>query len=319
MGSKVRLSAEQKKALSVLEPQLRLCLKSGDLNKAKKVTGEIVKLLRPTGHDTRILQAKNWLFEVAMEAGNLTYAKLGFEGIIKKSSGQTRLHLEATALLSICYIREQNLDMARELIIKAVRKINNIKSVERRKQFHSRLLERLEEESILVGLVNQGGKPLEIDQVDAEAVKLVMSKTEDQILIEMGKAVPKQSIEMLNHVRETYQLRIAHTDKKLLPPPLTEDTKVELGKRANTALKRVAWRALCSPESEIYKAWSNGLSVVYDKKYIAGAIVASFNSFSISATMIAASAAALAIKFGAEVFCETFAPKSMMIERVDKS
>ncbi|AKB03722.1 hypothetical protein VAA049_2489 [Vibrio cholerae] len=35
--------------------------------------------------------------------------------------------------------------------------------------------------------------------------------------------------------------------------------------------------------------------------------------------MIAASAAALAIKFGAEVFCETFAPKSMMIERVDKS
>ncbi|TOQ56139.1 hypothetical protein CGG93_24570, partial [Vibrio parahaemolyticus] len=103
-------------------------------------------------------------------------------------------------------------------------------------------------------------------------------------LIEMGKAVPKQSIEMLNHVRETYQLRIAHTDKKLLPPPLTEDTKVELGKRANTALKRVAWRALCSPESEIYKAWSNGLSVVYDKKYIAGAIVASFNSFSISAT-----------------------------------
>ncbi|TOQ56144.1 hypothetical protein CGG93_24565, partial [Vibrio parahaemolyticus] len=70
---------------------------------------------RPTGHDTRILQAKNWLFEVAMEAGNLTYAKLGFEGIIKKSSGQTRLHLEATALLAICYIREQNLDMAREL------------------------------------------------------------------------------------------------------------------------------------------------------------------------------------------------------------
>lgn len=61
MSSKVRLSAEQKKALSVLEPQSRLCPKSGDLNKAKKVTGEIVKLLRPTGHDTRILQAKNWL------------------------------------------------------------------------------------------------------------------------------------------------------------------------------------------------------------------------------------------------------------------
>lgn len=57
---------------------------------------------------------------------------------------------------------------------------------------------------------------------------------------------------------------------------------------------------------------------MYDKKYIAGAIVASFNSVSISAVMIAASAAALAIKFGAEVFCETFAPSSMMIDRKEK-
>lgn len=60
------------------------------------------------------------------------------------------------------------------------------------------------------------------------------------------------------------------------------------------------------------------MSAVYDKKYIAGAIVASFNSLSISAVMIAASAAALAIKFGVEVFCETFSPNSLMMDRKDK-
>jgi len=313
------LTKEQKARIAALEPQLKLCVRSADLAKAKRITIQIQELLRPTGHETMILQAKNWLYETAMESNNLTYAKMGFEGTIQKSSPRTRLNLEATSLLAICYLREQNTEKARELIIKAVENINNIKSDERRKQFHLRLLERLEEESILVGLIDKSGSPLNLEEVDKEAIKLVMSKSENQILIEMGKAIPQKSIDLLSEVRTTYTLRLSAPDRKFLPPPITEDTKEELGKKANSALKRVAWRALCSPESEIYKAWNQGLSVVYDKKYIATAIAASFNSFSISTTMIAASAVALAIKFGAEVFCETFTPNSMMIDRRDKS
>jgi hypothetical protein len=313
------LTKEQKEKLAVLVPQLKLCVKFADLDKAKRIAAQIQELLRPTGHETMVLQAKNWLYETAMEANSLTYAKMGFEGTIQKSSAKTRLNLEATSLLAICYLREQNSEKARELIIKAIDNINNIKSDERRRQFHRRLLEKLEEESILVGLVDKSAAPLELAEVDKEAVRLVMSKSESQILVEMGRAIPQKSIDLLSEVRNTYKLRLPAPDRKFLPPPLTEDTKEELGKRANSALKRVAWRALCNPESDIYKAWTQGLSVVYDKKYIASAIVASFNSFSISATMIAASAAALAIKYGAEVFCETFAPNSMMIDRRDKS
>lgn len=313
------LTQDQTKKLAVLEPRLKLCVKSANLYLAKQITAEIQLLLRPTGHETRLLQAKNWLFETAMEANSITYAKLGFEGVIKKSSEGTRLNLEATSLLAICYLREKNLVKARELITKAVRNIGNIKSDERRKQFHKRLIERLEEESILVGLKDEGGAPLDISQVNQEAIALIMSKNEDQILIEMGKAVPQNSIDLLKDIRETYRLNLPSPDIKFLPPPLTEEGKLELGKRASSALKRVAWRAVCNPDSEVYKAWSQGLSVVYDKKYIAGAIVTSFTSFSISAVMIAASAVALAIKFGVEVFCETFAPSSMMIDKRDKS
>lgn len=319
MQKLLNLSREQRNQLAILEPQLRSCINSADLAKAKRITAQIQELLRPTGHETRLLQAKNWLYEVAMEANSLTFAKMGFEGTIQKSSPNTRINLEATALLAICYLREQNLEKSHDLIIKAIKNINNIKSDEKRKQFHRRLLERLEEESIIVGLIDKELSPLKIEEVDAEAIRLVMSKSENQILIEMGKAIPKKSIDLLSEIRNTYQLRLPNADKKLLPPPLTEETKEELGKRANSALKRVAWRALCNPESDIYKAWTEGLSVVYDKKYIAGAIVASFNSVNISGIMIAASAAALAIKFGAEVFCETFAPKSMMISKADKS
>lgn len=318
MQKNANLTDEQKAKLAVLEPRLRLCVRSADLDKAKIITAEIQQLLRPTGHETRLLQAKNWLYETAMEANNLTFAKMGFEGTIQKSNPTTRLYLEACSLLAICYLRESNFDKARELIIRAVDSINNIKSNERREQFHKRLIERLEEESILVGLVDKSNDPLRLEDVDGMAVKLVMTKSENQIYIEMGKAIPKKSVDILNEVRNAYNNRLPAPDRKMLPPPIVEENKEALGKRANSALKRVAWRSICNPNSEIYKAWSEGLSVVYDKKYIAGAIVASFNSLSISAVMIAASATALAIKFGAEVFCEAFSPNSLMMDRKDK-
>ncbi len=319
MSQPLALTEHQKKSLAQLEPILKQCVSSADFNKAKKITGKIQTLLRPTGHETRLLQAKNWLYETALEANKVPFAKMGFEGTIQKSSPKTRLHLEALSLLAICYLRESNIEKARELIVKSVENINNIKSDEKRKQFHKRLINRLEEESILIGLVNKNRELLDISEVDAESIKLVMSKTEDQILLEMGKAVPKQSIDLLAQVREAYQLRLPAPDRKLLPPPLNEECKQELGTRANTALRRVAWRAVCSPDSDIYKAWSQGLSVVYDKKYIVAAIVGAFNSLNITITMLAASAAALAVKFGAEVFCEIFAPESIMVDRKNKS
>ncbi len=252
-----------------------------------------------------------------MEAGNLSYARMGFEGTIQKCSPSTRLYLEAISLLSICYLRENNIPKARESITKAVASVGNIKSELRRKQFHRRLLGRLEEESILAGLKDLSAKPLDIEEVNKEAINLVMTKSENQILIELGKALPSKTLDLLVEIRSTYQHRLPAPDLKYLPPPLTEESKEELGKRADTALKRVAWRALCNPKSDIYKAWNDGLSVVYDKKYITTAVLAAFGSFSITATMIAASVIALAIKFGAEVFCESYAPNSLMIDRKD--
>jgi hypothetical protein len=256
MQKNANLTDEQKAKLAVLEPRLRLCVRSADLDKAKIITAEIQQLLRPTGHETRLLQAKNWLYETAMEANNLTFAKMGFEGTIQKSNPTTRLYLEASSLLAICYLRESNFSKARELIVRAVDSINNIKSIERREQFHKRLIERLEEESILVGLVDQSSDPLRLEEVDDMAVKLVMTKSENQIYIEMGKAIPKKSVDILTEVRDAYTNRLPAPDRKMLPPPIVEENKEALGKRASSALKRVAWKSICSPNSEIYKAWS---------------------------------------------------------------
>ncbi|RUL73156.1 hypothetical protein [Dyella choica] len=310
------LTEEQKVRLAVLEPRLRACVRTADLRLAKEVAAEIQLLLRPSGHETRLLKAKNWLYETALEANSLEFAKMGFLGTIKKSSTKTRLHLEAVALLAVCHLREGNLEGARPLIENAIRYINNIKSDARRRQFHKRLLGRLEEEGILAGLIDKTKPPLSIDKVSEETLRLVRIETAEEILTELAKSLPPKSLNLLGEIRDVYVLGLPAPERKFLPPPVVEE-KEELGKRASMALKRVAWRALCSPNSEIYKAWSDGLSVVYDKKYITAAIVTAFQSISICITMLAASAAALAIKLGAQTFCEIFAPASVMIDAAE--
>ena len=80
-----------------------------------------------------------------MEGGQLEFAISGFEGVRKLMSDDTRTHLEATALLGICYLRKGNIDLAKKHLQETVRKINNIQSDKRRRQFHKRLLARIEE------------------------------------------------------------------------------------------------------------------------------------------------------------------------------
>jgi hypothetical protein len=311
------LTDGQKIRLAELEPRLRECVSRADFGKAKEIVHEVQTLLRSSGHEIRLLQAKNWLYETALEANQLDFAKSGFIGTIAKTSSKTRLHLEATALLAVCYLKEGDLDSAKPQIAKAVDSVGNIKSTSRRMQFHKRLLARFEEEALLAGMRDKTAKPLKLDEVDSEAIRLVSTATEDAIYDELGKAVPARAKFLLEEIYQNYVLRLPAPERKLLPPPIYEKETKELGKKALVALKRVAWRSLCSKDSEIYKAWNDGLSVVYDKKYIASSIVACFNSVNITVVMLAASAAALAIKFGAETFCELYAPRSLMIDRRD--
>ena len=78
------LTDNQKRRLKLLEPALRQAVKLGKYERAQLLTHEIQDVLRPTGHETRLMQAKNWLFEAALESGNLEFAISGFQGVRKK-------------------------------------------------------------------------------------------------------------------------------------------------------------------------------------------------------------------------------------------
>jgi len=314
-----RLTSVQKRRLGVLEPALRNSVRMGDYRSAKQITLDIQELLRPTGHETRLMQAKNWLFEAALEAGQLQIAKQGFEGVRKKTSKRTRVNLEATALLAICFLRERNLKAAEPLIAEVLQNDSVIRSDRRRRQFRVRTHQRFIEEGLLAGLRGCGTERLEANEIQDEAGRLVQQSTEDQLFASLGRSVPPQVKDFLLNVDRLSRAQFPVVHVKYLPrtEDLIENRKI--GEALFSSIRRVLWRSICDPESDIYKAWYNeGMAVVLNRKYIASAVVVTLGGLDIGVVAIGASVTALIIKFGIEVFCDVYKPSGVMISRSEK-
>lgn len=306
------LTELQKSQLRKLEPKLKECVKTGDIKRAKSIAAKIQALIKPTGHTTRWMQNTNWLCECALESGDIAFAMQRLEGVRAITNENTRTHLEATAILAFCYIRDNKIDEAKVLVKDVLDRINNISSAKRRRQFHKRFLNRIEEECILSGMAEDISVSFDTDRIQEEAIKL-QHFDKNGLVIFLGNALPSRSISLLEGVREFAIKQLPPADRKFLPTPKQARHPIKLGKRAYAALKRVTWRAVCDPNDEIYKAWSDGLSIVYDKNWITFAIIAACKSWNITTTMVVISLVALAFKMGAKTFCETFAPESIMI------
>jgi len=81
-------------------------------------------------------------------------------------------------------------------------------------------------------------------------------------------------------------------------------------------LKRVIWKALCDPESDVYKLWfTAGMKVVFDKKYLTTAIVTALSGYRVGIYGIVLYSSALILKVGLEVYCDVCKPTSIMSSR----
>ncbi|GAB3670988.1 hypothetical protein GCM10028792_02640 [Salinisphaera aquimarina] len=203
----------------------------------------------------------------------------------------------------------------------ALDRVKNIKSDAKRRQFHSRFINRLEEECVLAGLHSDSPIQLPVEEAQQLAIEFVTNnKSEGELLIELGRSLPKESLHLAQEVREVFNRRLPAPDRKALPPPISEDSAEELGTRSKSALKRVVWRALCDPDSELYKEWTQGVKAFYDKKVIMSALAASCVAASLAPSAVVLGAlVALALRFGAALFCEKFQPSSLMIEKSDRN
>lgn len=315
MPAPPRLTPLQRQRLRLLEPALREAARCGDYEGAKRHAADIQVLLRPTGHENRLMQAKNWLFEAAMGAGNLQLAESGFTGIRQKTSKGSRLHLEATALLAICYLRQRKLTQAEPLIAEVLTS-HNIKSETGRRRFLRHIVGRFEEEGLLGALRHVGVESLDADEIHELAASLVRTKSEDEMFSEMGSALPPEAVAFLLSVDTVAKRGLPAADIRYLPGEKAIVERAELGQTAFRSFKRVLWRSLCDPNSEIYKAWfSQGLACFLSRKYFAIAVSAMLLDLGIGIKAIAVSVTALIIKFGLEVYCDRFKPDFVMDAR----
>ncbi len=271
--------------------------------------------MRPTGHETRLMQAKNWYFEAEMEAGNYQIATSGFTGIRARVSKRTRIYLEATSLLAICHLRQKNLDEAEPLIHEALNS-KAISGEKRRKQFINKLTERFEEEGALAALIDSNDEELNVEKIQNEAGILIQSKTQEELEKAVGESIPPATVDFILKIHELSKKQLPEHELKYLPSPRYRKKKIDLGKKIIKAFNRVLWKSICDPNSDVRKAWVNGgLMAVLDRKYITTAIVASLSGMRIGIYALAVTMTALIFRIGLDTFCDLTEPTPIMDER----
>ncbi|WP_036158719.1 hypothetical protein [Maribacter forsetii] len=308
-----KLTDKQKDRLRILEPKLKIAIADRDFETAKRLVVDLQTVLRKTGHLTRLLQSKNRLYELALELDELEFAIRGLEGNRKLVSDRTRLYLEATALLAICYLRKEEIEKAKPLIKEVLHNDSVIKSERTRSKFRKEIIDRFNEETALYSLKNKEEEQFTEEELEKEIVKLVTRKTESEIYLSLGRSVPQHTKYLLFQVHEFSTKQLPSAERLALPSPEEKIKDKEVGKTVFQSVKRVLYNSLCDPKSEIYQVWfKNGMGMVLSKNYIRSAVIACLASLGIGIKMISATIIALIMKFGLEVYCEKYKPADLM-------
>lgn len=308
-----KLTEQQNFRLKNLEAKMKKAVGKGDLAVAKSLAYDIQSLLRPIGYETRLMQVKNWLYETGIEAGDYIFAIDGLKAVQLKTDSKTRVHLEATALLAIAYIRNNDIGNAQPEIRKVLTNDKVIKSDKKRSEFRKSIIERFNEEVSLFALKGSGEDFLNIDEIQADARNMAEFTDESHIYKFIGTAYPPTAIHSLFQI-DNFSKKLLPTSERLkLPSPQANIEPMEVGKTLFQSIKRTLYRSLCDPESDIYKAWfTNGIQMVLSKKYISTAVIGILTSLGIGIKLIATSVIALVIKFGIEVYCTHNKPTGIM-------
>jgi hypothetical protein len=259
-----------------------------------------------------------WYFETLLDTNQTANAEAGFYGIRNKANKQTRLYLEASFFLAICYLRQKRIREAKPLLRGVLAGLNKEQTAPTRQFLQKRIIERIEEESILVELIGTGCGELKEKQIQDLTVELV-KLTEDEVLDLLGRNIPYEAFKLLQDMRADAILQLSVPDRKLLPAPGFATGERAVGKRAFAVLKRIGWKTLCDSKSPLYVLWAKNVKEVYSTSYFSAAIVQAFNNWRIGIPFLAAGVSAIAMRYAAEEFCLSTKPDSIMEIRRKKT
>ena len=140
--------------------------------------------------------------------------------------------------------------------------------------------------------------------------------TEDEIFEYLGQSVPPEVVGFIVKVDQLARKQLSVKEVHYLPAPRELVKKSAVGRTVFGATKRVLWRSLCDPESDIYKAWfEKGMGFVLSGKFVAGALIAAAAGQGLGYKALVVSMTAMAMKFGIEVFCDRYQPEGIMDAR----
>ena len=303
----------QKARLKVLEPKLAKAIENREFSTAKSLVSDLQSLLRPTGHFVRLSQSKNRLYELYIELGKYDLALNGLLSNRDILSQKTRVYLETVSLVAICYIRMQEVEKAKPFIKEVLTNHMVIKSERTRKIFRLEMINRFNEEVSLCTLKSSSTPDFTETDLESEVIRIVQTLTEDEIYASMGQAAPQSTKDLIFQVYEYSTKQLQSAERLALPSPNQKIMDKEVGLTIFQSVKRVVYRSLCDPESDIYQAWfKNGMQMVLSKGYISTAVISCLANLGIGIKMIAASIIALITKFGIEVYCEKYKPVQLM-------
>lgn len=284
-----KLTEKQKERLRILEPKFNKAVNERDFVTAKNLAKDLQDVLRPTGHFVRLSQSKNKLFELAIDIGKYDFAILGLNSNLNTLNKNTRIHLETTALLAICYLRMQEIEKAKYYIKKVLTNKEVIKTERTRKIFHTEIINRFSEEASLCTLKSQNTVDFNEAEIEEIVIKLVQESTSDEIFSELGNFTPTSTKDMIYIVYDYSTKQLPSSERLALPSPEQKIKDKEVGQTVFSSVKRVLYNSLCNKDSEIYKAWfNNGLHYVLNKKYIYTAVTTCLIHLGIGIKMIAA-------------------------------
>lgn len=262
-----------------------------------------------------MLRSKLKVFELCIDSGRLTFAESGTIGVSKLTSSSSRIHIEALSLLSICYLRMKKVDDSKTYARQVISKINNIKSDEKRREYQKLFIDRIEEECIFSSLIESGHDNIEPAALQEKAVLLLQNNSSEEIMGMIGTSVPPSGFKMLQEMRSYTVGQVRTEDRKMLPPPDKMVPTKEIGKKAMAILKRIGWKALCHPDSAIYKLWSKKMPEVYSGAYFATAIGSVMKDWKISLLLLGAGIVAVVMQFSAAEFCALTKPQGIILSK----
>lgn len=307
------LTDKQKERLKILEPKLNVAIQSREYETAKSLVVDIQIILRPTLHYVRLCQSKNKLFELSIELGDFDFAITGLQSNLKNLNERTRIYLETTSLLAICYVRMQEIEKAKPFIKEVLSNQTVIKSERTRSIFRSEIINRFNEEVALCTLKSLSKPTYDEVEIEIEVIKIIQSLTDQEIYTQIGQASPKATKDLIFLVYDFSTKQLPSNERIALPSPDQKIKDAEVGQTVFQSVKRVIYNSLCSPDSEIYKTWfNNGMQMVLSKGFIRTAVISCLVNLGIGVKLIAASIIALIMKFGIEVYCDKYKPLGLM-------